>query len=114
MTDKSSEINKNYIAKEGMWSVSPNLSSVFTSDGYLYANEVKAMNMNDEEALQDRKRFVRNLGILVSQTRNGIIEMSLNDDEIVTIKFKNGFERYVNVRLDSYSAIIRDVCKNID
>lgn len=77
------------------------------------ANETKAGYMSEEEALKDRKLFVHNLGILLSQTREGIISAELDDDEIVTVTFKNGATKYINVNMDSYMAIIRDVSKRV-
>lgn len=77
------------------------------------ANETKAMYMSDKDALNDRKLFVANLGVLLSQTREGVISASLDDEEIVTVHYKNGHFIRVNVNMDSYAAIIRDVCKCI-
>ena len=77
----------------------------------LAANEVKAMYMNDEDALNDRRLFVRNLGALLAQTREGIVGAELGDHELVTVKYNCGHEVIVNVNHDSYLAIIRDVCK---
>ena len=77
----------------------------------LAANEVKAMFMNDEDALNDRKLFVRNLGALLAQTREDIVGAELEDHELVAVKYNCGHEVIVNVNHDSYLAIIRDVCK---
>lgn len=77
------------------------------------ADETSAAFMNDADALEDRKQFVENLGELLSQTREGIESCELNEDEIVTIHFRCGAVRMVNVRLDSYAAIIKDVMKKI-
>ena len=63
--------------------------------------------------LEDRKMFVRNLGWLLSQTREGIKEAYLDDDEIVHVVFQGGSERRINVAWDSYMAIIRDVTKRL-
>ena len=75
------------------------------------ANETKAMFVSDDLALKDRKQFVHNLGELLSQTREGIIGAELNDDEIVTVTYKGGHTVHINVNMDSYLAIIRDVTK---
>ena len=75
------------------------------------ANETKAMFVSDDLALEDRKQFVHNLGELLSQTREGIIGAELNDDEIVTVTSKRGHTVQINVNMDSYLAIIRDVTK---
>ena len=77
------------------------------------ASETAAMFMTDEEALEDRKLFVHNLGELLAQTREGVISCELDDNEIVTIAYKGGGTRMVNVNMDSYTAIIRDVAKAV-
>lgn len=81
-------------------------------------NETSAMYYSDDEALEDRKNFVRNLGILASQTRDQVVSMELdvdteNNQEHVIITYKGGFQKSVNVKLNSYSAIVRDVFKYI-
>lgn len=77
------------------------------------ANETAVMFMANEKALEDRKLFVHNLGKLLSQTREGVISCELDDNEIVTITFIGGGTRKVNVNMDSYTAIIRDVAKAV-
>lgn len=77
------------------------------------ANETGSMFMSDGDALKDRKLFVRNLGELLSQTREGISSCELDDNETVSIRFRCGAVREVNVHLDSYTAIIKDVVKKI-
>ena len=75
------------------------------------ASETAAMFMTNEKALEDRKLFVHNLGELLSQTREGVISCELDDNEIVTITFIGGGTHTVNVNMDSYTAIVRDVTK---
>lgn len=77
------------------------------------ANESAMMFASEAEDRADRKLFVENLGWLLSQTREGVECCELSDDEIVTIHYKGGGTRKVNVNLDSYAAIIRDVAKNV-
>ena len=79
----------------------------------LAANEVKAMFMNDEDALNDRKLFVRNLGALLAQTREGVVGAELDDNELVTVSCNDGYKVFINVNYDSYLEIIRDVVKCI-
>ena len=86
---------------------------MITNKPYEYASEVNAMFMNKEDALNDRKLFVHNLGVLLAQTREHVISAALDDNEIVTITYNNGYIEQVNVNLDSYTAIIRDVVKRI-
>lgn len=64
-----------------------------------------------ETVMTDRKRFVENLGWLLSQTRDGVEGCELSDDDIVTVHYRGGDTRHVNVKMDSYAAIIRDVAK---
>ena len=77
------------------------------------ANETVAMFMPEDKALEDRKLFVHNLGELLSQTRESVISCELDNNEIVTITYKGGGTHTVNVNMDSYTAIIRDVAKAV-
>ena len=77
------------------------------------ANETQAMFVSDDLALKDRKQFVHNLGELLSQTRERIVGAELDDNEIVTVIYTNGHTVAVNVNMDSYLAIVRDVTKNL-
>lgn len=64
-----------------------------------------------KDRLRDRKQFVTNLGFLLKQTREQIIDCYLDDDDLVHITYVGGYEKTINVRMDSYLAIIRDVTK---
>ena len=77
------------------------------------ANENIAMYLDEKGAKADRKLFVRNLGELLSQTRQDVISAELDDDEIVTVTYVGGHTRKINVMADSYTAIILDVAKRI-
>lgn len=78
---------------------------------------MRAAFRDESGALEDRKLFVRNLGWLLSQTREDVISCELvsekPDEEYVVITFKGGYQRRVNVHMDSYAAIVRDVAKAI-
>lgn len=65
---------------------------------------------NEEGCLKDRKLFVENLGELLSQTNQQVISAELDDNEIVTVHFEGG-DKKVNVNMDSYLGIIKDVLK---
>ena len=80
---------------------------------YPRANYTYSVFVSDDLALKDRKRFVHNLGELLSQTREGIVGAELDDDEIVTVTYKCGHTVRINVNMDSYLAIIRDVTKHL-
>ena len=77
------------------------------------ANEVDVTYMNKKKAFEDRQLFVHNLGVLLSQTREGIIDAVLSKEEIITITYRGGYKQQINVNLDSYMAIVHDVAKNI-
>ena len=79
------------------------------------ANESAMMFADDKTSIEDRKLFVRNLGELLSQTRQGILSCSLSDDgNTVTVLSRNGATLDVNVHMDSYFAIIKDGVKYVD
>ena len=79
------------------------------------ANETAAAYMIEEDAIRDREQFVRNLGKLLSQTRDGVVSCELIDaeqpTEHVLVVYKNGCKRRIGVYMDSYAAIVRDVAK---
>ena len=66
----------------------------------------------------DKGQFVRNLGALLAQTREGVVGCKYHNDrknqiEMVTVEFDNGYTKTINVTMDSYKALIKDVCGNI-
>ena len=71
------------------------------------------MFKSDEENRADRALFVHNLGILLSQTREGITGAYLTDHETVVVTYRDGYTEEINVRADSYLAIIRDVTRKL-
>ena len=77
------------------------------------ANETAAAYMSDEDAIRDREQFVRNLGWLLSQTRDGVIGCELiNAEQVgehVLVTYRDGGKRRIGTHMDSYAAIIRDV-----
>lgn len=79
------------------------------------ANETAAAFMSDEDAIRDREQFVRNLGELLSQTRDGVVSCELIDaekpTEHVLVTYRGGGTRRIGTYIDSYAAIIRDVAK---
>lgn len=77
------------------------------------ASETKMMFASEEENREDRKLFVENLGKFATQCRNSVVSMNLDDDDVVHIVFRGGAERCVNVRHDSYAAIVRDVFERV-
>lgn len=79
------------------------------------ANESMAMFMDEQDAIHDREIFVHNLGELLSQTRDGVVDCELIDAEKTTehvlVTYRGGGTRKINTYMDSYAAIIRDVAK---
>lgn len=80
--------------------------------------ENNTMFTEDEAVIYaDRRDFVENVGILASQTREGVerIEYIKEDDlELAKIVYKrDSKEKYVNINHDSFSAIVRDIFKHI-
>lgn len=79
------------------------------------ANETAAAFMSDEDVIHDREIFVRNLGWLLSQTRDGVVGCELinaeQPGEYVLVTYKGGGTRKINTHMDSYAAIIRDVAR---
>ena len=84
-----------------------------TTKTIFLANELRAASRSDSAAYHDRQLFVANLGTTLSQTREGIVGAYLDETELVHVVFRNGHEHLVNVRCDSYMAIIRDVTKEL-
>lgn len=82
------------------------------------SSETAAAYMPSILQTEDKALFVHNLGWLLGQTREGITGCRLitsedSDDEAVEVTYKTGYQMIVNITMDSYVAIIRDVCKNI-
>lgn len=79
------------------------------------ANETAAAFMTDADAIRDREQFVRNLGDLLSQTRDGVVSCELinaeQPGEYVLVTYRGGYTRMIGTYMDSYAAIIRDVAK---
>ena len=77
------------------------------------ANESMAMFMDEQGAIRDREQFVRNLGDLLSQTRDGVVSCELinaeQPGEHVLVTYRNGYTKKIGTHMDSYAAIIRDV-----
>ena len=75
----------------------------------IMASELRAWLSGDAGCRQyNRRLFVHNLGLLLSQTRRDVTSCSIHD-EVVTIHYANGYARDVDVTADSYRAIIKDV-----
>lgn len=79
------------------------------------ANETAAMFMPKDIAFQDRRQFVQNLGWLLAQTRDEVLGCDLEAPsegvEYVIVTYKGGTTKKIDVVMDSYGAIVRDVAK---
>jgi hypothetical protein len=80
---------------------------------FVAASETGMMFASEEENWEDRKRFVENLGKFATQCRNSVVRMYLDEEDCVHIVYRGGGEHKVNVRHDSYAAIVRDVFARI-
>lgn len=81
-------------------------------------SETKAMFMDDEAALADRADFVRNVGLIASQTREGVESIEYapekdNETELAVIHYKGGATKIVNIRHNSYAAIVIEIFKKL-
>ena len=82
-------------------------------DVYLLANETEAYH--DGTTKYDKRLFIDNLGILLSQTRANIQRCEyVPEREIVKVVYRNGYEKEININMDSYLAIIKDVVRNLE
>lgn len=87
----------------------------------VFYNDVNENNtmFEDNEALilSDRREFVHNVGVLASQTREGVREIQLIVErglEIARIYYKNSeFTKDINITHDSFSAIVQDIFRNL-
>lgn len=79
------------------------------------ANENGSMFDPEDEQIEDRARFVRNVGRLAAQTREGVkrIDYIGGELEIARIIYRKGSHQDINITHDSYSAIVRDIFKYI-
>ena len=83
------------------------------------ANERNAFLLNKYK--EDKALFIKNLGWLLSQTREDIVECEYIAKEwpnnllveFVDIKFGNGYHTIVNIHMDNYVEIIKDVIREI-
>lgn len=73
------------------------------------ANEKAAQDMPKAQALEDKKRFIRNLGWLLSQTKEGIVSCEWLYESAMKVNYENGSCCYVGIVGDTYMQIIRDV-----
>ncbi len=77
---------------------------------YIPANESARMNMTKEEAHKDKALFIKNFADLLAQTREEVFDLTLSEDgNTCTILYESGWTRDVNIHMDSYTALMRDV-----
>lgn len=77
------------------------------------ANESTAAFMTDKAAFADRQQFVKNLGWLLSQTREGVLSCDLVNpseyEEYVLVTYIGGEQKKINVFMNGYAEIMIDV-----
>ena len=82
---------------------------------YLMVSENISFELEDKTVIYaDRRDFVHNVGVLASQTREGVKRVyleKLDNEEYAVIEFQDGYQRKVNIYADSYAEIVRDVFK---
>lgn len=69
---------------------------------------------DEDKLLKNKELFVEEVGKLLSLTREGIEKIYLRDYDTAVIVFREGIERDVNIHLDSYLAIIKDIIEAIE
>lgn len=69
---------------------------------------------DEDKLLKNKELFVEEVGKLLSLTREGIEKIYLRDYDTAVIVFREGIERDVNIHMDSYLAIIKDIIKAIE
>jgi hypothetical protein len=78
------------------------------------SSEIAMTFASDEDRLEDKAAFVRNIGKVAMQTRTGCIGMQLeNGGDTVKVNYNRGGFHKVNIHMDSYAAIMRDCSSNI-
>lgn len=77
------------------------------------ADECLIDYLSEEQALADRKLFVSNLGVFLTQTGDDVLSIELDDNDIATIRFIGGGTKRVNVHMDSYLSIVKDIVLRI-
>lgn len=61
-----------------------------------------------------KEQLVKSLGETISLTWEEISHLELKDNDTVIIHWNHGYQRDVNIHMNSGLAIIKDVLKNID
>lgn len=70
---------------------------------------------------EDKTQICAHLLEALKETREGIVDLSYVTDiegcpdlELVTITYRGGYQKTVNVSIDSGTAMMRDILKHID
>lgn len=88
-------------------------------NGFEMCSESKAMWLEDLAAeLDDRAAFVRNVGRLAAQTREGVKSIELipgidHENEYAEITYNNGYKKRVNIECCSYAAIVIEIFRHM-
>lgn len=73
------------------------------------ANEKSAQVMPEVQAVRDKRRFIKNLGWLLKQTKEGIASCEMLDISTVKVTYEDGTRSHVGISGDTYIEIARDV-----
>lgn len=60
-----------------------------------------------------KEELIKSLEVTLKHTREEVSKLELRDDETVIIHYEHGYQRPVNIALNSGMAIIIDVAKAI-
>lgn len=89
---------------------------VKAEEGAMYLRQdEKTCVWKDAEELRyfDKALFVRNVGWLLSQTREGVESACMIDENTASIVYNNGSTRDVNIEMCSYLAIVKEICRKV-
>ena len=64
--------------------------------------------------VEDKALFVAWLGELMSMTREGISRCYLADKDTVVVQWRDGYTKLINIAMNSWMAIIRQVVNDED
>ena len=93
------------------WAV--NHPSVTVHDLRCVSENTNMFTEDERELFEDKAYFVQSIGWLFAQTREGLTSCELVDMDTVLMKFACGYEQLVNIHLDSYTSIIKDLVKQL-
>lgn len=70
--------------------------------------------MEKNRRYDDKMNFVRNIGAVMSMSRERITGCELIDDDTVVVTYMSGYTKEINIACDSYIAIMQDILRQIE